>query len=1105
MGLKIILGRAGSGKTTYLYNEVIRMAGEDPAATYYFIVPEQFSIKTQYDLVKRHPDGGIMNIDVTSLARLAHKAFTALSGEPRDFLPEIAKSMIIKKVLIDSKSDLTVYGRNIKRAGFVEDAKALLSELFQYNIGAEELDEIIDSLEESTLKKKMKDARILLTGFNSHLPGGTLTNEGIYDAFAEIAVKSGVLSNSVVILDGFTGFTPSQYELLRTFMRLCKDVYISFTADKRVLGSDLKEYDPFRMIQNSVRKVTELAGDAGCDVFDPVITDYNSSTVPSLETLEKGIFRHLAPSGDKQGITVYEADNPKDEAKYVAMQVEKLIREEGYRYRDIAVVTGDMELFGEKIAAELDRVNAKYFIDKKKNLGDNEFAGLIKLMLRLLEKGWDTETLLEYAKNGMSGIGRTDACLLENYCIALGIRGSKIKNGFTKDYKGTMSIKAETANVYREKLVGEVKSFTGIKKATASKYCTCIKNALERLKLQEKLEKMAENFAETGETLRAKEFGKVYEAVISIFDEMQTFLGDEEMSATEFREIIEAGLYEARVGLVPEGSEQIVVGDIERTRLKDIKALFVVGANEGVFPKNSGKSGIITERDRNKLNDMGIELAPGLLKRTGRDRYYAYLAFTRPSEKLFVSYSKADVKDEELKPSLYIREITSLYKDFKIIDHSMLPDDMKVLSDDMGRSARLSVLREENAKRLGNAPYDPEKLSKEIAEKLYGEKLKGSITRLETFALCPFRFFLNYGIVVKERDEYSLENADYGTVAHAALELYGKTLKEQGLRWTEVSEDKRNTYIRAAADEAIKNYNNGIFEASEKNAYIAGRVTELLESTVRALTAQLSESDFDPDKFEYEFSITDDLLELHGKIDRIDVSDSENGKSVKVVDYKSSKHKLDLLEVYYGLSLQLPAYMDVALTEEGQGSMPAAMIYEHIQNPLVTVDNPDAVDRQDLESMIQKEYKPDGLVNSEKTVLQSLDHGFIGEKGILKGPVKSKLIPVDTNTPKFKTVNKVKIPLDAELDKDSKVAEENTIRKVCSFTRLKMKNAAEKIMKGEVQASPVKREDNSTGCKFCKYRDICGFDVTNGDREKRLKKYEKEDILDMIKNNVKGN
>ena len=847
MSLHFVLGPAGSGKTEYLFKTAVREADKNPDTMYYFLVPEQFSLQTQHDLLEVHPRGGILNIDVTSMARLANAAFAKLSGMKHEFIPEIGKSMIIKKVLCDCGDKLVMYGRNSRHAGFVAEAKALISELLQYGVTEEDLKETMElSDKEPVLKRKLQDVITVVSGFKTYLGNGILTNESMYDAFADVLEKSGLAKNAVFILDGFTGFTPSQNGILKEFLRLGKDVYASFTMDEASFDKVLPEYDLYHMSSEAVKKLTLLADEAGCDVKAPVFTDHDKYGSKNLHALERGLFRQGRAKIPADGtLTVYNAQNVEEEVKRTAAEIERLIRVNGYRYSDIAVVCGDIDLYGEKICKELEKMKARYFLDRKKTMHENECSGFLEIVLKLMDKGADTDLLISYAKNSLSETDFDDACILENYCNAFGIKGSAFKKEFKREFYGRQTILLENVNALRKELMTELNGMLRLKKMTAGEFCEKLVAFLEKVRLKEKLDVIANRFEEREDFLKAKEYSSVYDTLIDILDQTKEFLGSAEMTAAEFRGLIEAGLSEAKVGLVPHGSDMITVGDIERTRLSHVKALFLLGANENKLPKPSGGKGLISENDKKSLLSKGIELAPSRLKKVGNDKFYIYLTLTKPSSELWISYPSSN-GNERLKPAFVLSEITDLYTDFKVIKREDLDPVTRVLENDCGLRTALFEKRALNEKRLRSSEHVGERITEDEAHGLYGEKLTGSISRLETFAECPFKHFLNYGMGLRKNETYKLQNSDFGDISHKALELYGIRLKEAGKDWVTIPAAERETMIKKCAEEAVDSVKSGLFADTSRNRYITERIKDALTLTVEMFTEQLKDTDFRP-------------------------------------------------------------------------------------------------------------------------------------------------------------------------------------------------------------------------------------------------------------------
>ncbi len=1087
MALQFVLGPAGSGKTKYLYDYVLAEAKEHPERTYYYIVPEQFSMITQWDLLSRPDCKGIMNIDVTSLKRLSDKAFGIMSGLAPEFLPEIAKSMIIKKVLLDKKDDLVLYRRNAVYPGFVAEAKALISELMQYSVSEEILQNAIEQGEEGgRLKNKLRDALTLLAGVESYLGTKKVTQEGRFDRFAQLAEKSGVFNQSVVILDGFTGFTPSQNEILKKILKLTVDVKCAITIDEDSYKKVLKPYQLFNMSKEAVDQLTQLADALQIEVEEPVFTSYNKYADASLASLKKSLYMPQKESCDTGAVTLFQAGDIKSEAKYTAIRIEKLLREDHYRLNEIAVLVSDLDVYGEKVYEELSRISGNVFMDRKRSLYENECAGFVMQLLKLMERGNDTDVAIAIAKNSLSGIEHEDACLLETYCTALGVKGSAFDKPFTKEYYGKLEINLEKVNATREKLHRTLKKITRLKPQKASDFSRHLVAALETFGVEDKLFDKADILKEKGELLEAQVYEKVYAEVLEILKQMEAFLGEDVITAQEFRGICEAGLMEAKVGMVPKGAEQIIIGDMERTRLKDIKVLFLMGANEGMLPRPAAKRPILTDKDKQTLSGLGITLSPDSMKKIGNDRFYTYLALTKPTERLYISWAGRDKEGAVLQASQLVRELQAVFPRLSITSWEDLTEDEKTLQNDMGKNYLLSRKREENAKNLATYGREPELLSPETAEKLYGDRLYGSVSRLEKFAQCPFRHFLDYGLRLLPMEKYELSPIDFGDVAHNALEAYGKELKSRNLRWTEVEPATRDEIISLCAHKATDTYKEGIFKENEKNSYVEERVEEALRVTVEMMTEQLQDTRFEPDEFEKPFSFSTDRFEFVGKIDRIDCCDIDGKKGVKIVDYKSSKHEVDLAELYYGKSLQLPLYMREETRDE-EKTIPAALLYNVINDPIL--DLTDAAVHDDMSKIIEDEKKssfmPSGLINVRDDVLIALDSVFDNGSGMLQPETKSGKIAVS-------------VKKDGEVKDSKQTATDDEFRTILAYAEKKVKMQSAEIMSGNIKRQPVS-DGKALSCANCEFHAICGFDTGCGDSYRTMRALKKDEAIARMK------
>lgn len=1113
MALQLILGASGTGKTIYLYDTVTALAAEHPETDYYFIVPEQFTLQTQKELVQHNPAGGIFNIDVLSLARLAHKVFGELGKEQRKVLKDIGKSMVVKRVLSACKDKLILFGANAGQTGFVEEAKSLLSELFQYGIGeAELLDMMEDNKENELLCKKLSDVVLLVRKFNELLGEQYMTSEGIYDALAECIGESRTMKQCVVILEGFTGFTPSQYELLRKILHLAKTVYLSVTITKEAAFGPKRDHDLFAMSRNTVDRVIRLAEEVHCEVLPPVVAgeqDYRHKEGTALHHLWENLFRYpvqVNHNPAEQELRVFAGADAKAECRYAVTKILQLIQTKGYRYRDIAVIVSDINQYGELMEQELLSSEIPCFLDYKKNMSENSFAEYLKAVLRLAEAGFHTDGVFSYVKNALSGWEKELVYDLENYCLALGIKGYQFEKEWKKIYRTHTEVSLENLNRLRERLLAEIKPLILAfqdKNATVEDFTRALFYFLKDHGLEQRLKEKEEEFLAAGERLRAREYAQVYRVVLELFDQLVELLGKEKITPKEYRELVETGLREAKVGLIPTGSEQIVIGDMERTRLKEIKALFFLGVNDGKVPAASGNQGILSDKDRKELSKDKFELAPDPVTRAGNGQFYLYMNLTKPSEQLYLTYAAVGEDGKAIRTSYLIGKIKALFS--KLSVHTEYDSAAEALvQNDKGRRAFLTSLREfaageaeagfgelyrwnagvllkEELDRLIRQAVmiaEKEQLSPETAKALYGNTIVGSVTRMEQYARCAFAHFLQYGLGLEERQEYRLQAPDIGNLYHDGLKRFGNELLAMGKKWQEISSEEREALAGRCAKEAVEAYATDIFLSSAKNQYVTKQMERVLKKTLDILTVQLTGSEFSPEAFERSFFHTDRNLSLHGIIDRVDSCETENGKLIKIVDYKSGARDFSMEELYYGLSMQLAVYMTAILREqENKNAIPAAMFFYHVDDPMVEKSG-------HVEQDVLKKQRVKGLVNDKIEIVQKLDNAFADAAGGLAASVKSVKIPVETDK-------------EGHYKKSSKVATSEMFTAISDYVYQKLKEESEEILSGAAEIAPYKCK-KKTGCDYCSYASVCGFDKKSGSKYRMLESMSDDEVFEKL-------
>ena len=1102
MSLQFIIGSSGSGKSCYAYRDIIEQAGKNPGQQYYIIVPEQFTMQTQKTLVEMSPGRGILNIDILSFDRLAYRVLEEVGGDSRALLEETGKSMVLQKLVQCHGKKLSYLGGQMKKAGYLDEVKSILSEFMQYDIREEELDQMLEDAGGRTLlEMKLHDVAVLYRAFRSYLKEHYMTGEEVMDALEKALPFSKKVKDSVLLLDGYTGFTPIQVRVVKELLSVCRKVMVTVTMDAgENLSTRGKSHQLFYMSRQMLHTLSGLTR----EIEEPVLLETGENSrfeySPALGFLERHIFRYRRAVYEKEQkeIAIFCAASPLKEMEETARRIRRLVRHSGFRYGEIAVVTGNLEAYGNLARQVFKEAEIPYFIDEKHTVLMNPFVEYFRAALEMAVLDFSYESVFRYLRCQMSCITREEADLLENYVLALGIRGfRKWKEKWVRVYRGMPPEDIGRLNEIRERFVEETEdlaiSFQGGKR-TVREYCTMLYEFAVRTKAEQKLKLQERKFKLAGDKAMEKEYAQIYGIVMDLLDSMVEILGDEEVSRQEFRQLLETGLTQAKVALIPPSMDQVLVGDMERTRLKDIKALFFVGVNEGNIPKNTGGGGILTEIDREFFEDQGIHLAPGPKELMNMQRFYLYLNLTKPSRHLCLSFSQSDSRGEALSPAFLIGNIRGMFPGLKVENCSLEKDFIRLLEHPgtsldyfLGGLTRADregdpVFKElytwylESPKyrtliqklvQVSFAERPRDMIGKTVAQVLYGEISPYSATRLERYCACAFAHFLQYGLRLTQRAEYEFRAMDMGNVMHMALERFAVEVHKEGLEWAELTEDQRNQIIDQCLDQVAADYGNTVLKSSARNMYMIERTRRILRRTVWALQEQLKNGSFHPEGFEVTFD--------GGRIDRVDVMEDKDRVYVKVIDYKTGNTSFDLLALYHGLQLQLMIYLDGALKVEerkypGKGVIPAGVFYYNVKDPMI--QEKINADIQTVSRKMLKELKMNGLVNGDREIAEKLDSTLAS-------------IPVSINR-------------DGTFSKRSSVATQEQFQSLGRYVRSKICDIQEAILSGDAMAAPYEL-GKKNACTYCPYSSVCGFDrKIPGYEFRRLPSFGDEDLWKMI-------
>jgi ATP-dependent helicase/nuclease subunit B len=1107
--------------------------------TIIIIVPEQFTLQAQKDIINMNKAKGIMNIEVLSFQRLAYRIIDDLKINGRALLKDTGKGMIIRKIVNEYKDNFAIISKNINKKGYVNELKSLITEYFQYNIKEEQLEKSIDGCKQQLLKEKLKDTKILFEAFKNYIDDKYITTESTLDLLSNAIKDNEFLKDKVIFIDGFYGFTPLQYKIMKELMIKVSKIYVSVTFDCNEDYSIDDESNLYYESKKTISKIRNIGKEENILEENSILMDDEQSqrfkSNPSLYHLQKNLYRYPYKIYREKvaGLYMCQASNVRKEVKYVADSIMKLLMEKNYRYKDIAVVTGDLEGYEHIVKHTFYEYNIPFFIDRKKTIMTNPLVELIISVLDINIKNYKYESIFTYIKTGLLSIQKSDIDLLENYVLAYGIRGKRRWNDtWEMPYpliKDTDSEYAQTIleniNKAKEELLLPLNEFAHKvhKNKDVKQITKAIYELLDNLSIEELINNSVKKFENNNELILQKEYSQIYKIIIELLDQIVDILGSEELSLKEYKEVLEAGLMQCEMGIVPPSLDQVVIGDLERSRIGEVRALFVIGINEGKIPKVINKPNLITDPERQTLLDLGIEIAPDNKINIFKEQFNIFMGLLKTREKLYLSFSRADATGKSTRPSMLFLTIRKMFQNIEVLDVDMLYDNKIVVNrpkptftnvinkikeidteDDIYNIKDIytwykykPIWNEILVQSLSGKKHSngEDKLSEQASSMLYGDKLHNSVSRLELFAKCPFAHFINYGLKANERLEYSISMPDIGMLFHKAIEEFSVKLSNRNLDWKDIDNEYRDSLVEEVVKEIVARDKRSIYYSNNRNEYILNRLIRITKRAIWAISYQISKGDFRPAKNEYIFNNSDleidalnidfgnnKSMKLSGIIDRVDEYQDGDNLYVTVVDYKSGNQKFDMVALYYGLQMQLFVYLN-AVTELNKSMnkkvIPAGVFYFRIHDPIIKTEG--NIDKNEVNQEIKKEMKLRGLVIDDINIIKKIDNEFTSKSDVLPVTITSK----------------------GNISKNSSIMSQEDFEKLQCYVKDMSKELGKKIIEGDISINPYKKNDE-TGCDYCNYLPICQFDSDiDGNKYRYLKNIDLKNVLSKIDHDIK--
>lgn len=1127
MSLRFVFGRSGRGKTTFCLNEIRKGIESKNGKKYIMLVPEQLTFTSENKLLHNLSSDEDFKAEVLSFRTLGNRIFTEVGGLSHKHITSSGRSMLIYNVLTSLSKSLKIFSKSSVKMGFIPNMSNLLKELKRFDVESSAIEEVASNVTGETLKGKLQDISIILEKFNERLHMGYIDEEDEMQLLGEKILESNYLNNSEVFVDGFEGMNPIQLKVLQEIMRKASKVTITITSDGATRSKE--SWDLFSSGKDFEEAVLKIISTNSISYEKPVnlnALDLPSrfSSSPELCHLENYAFRFpFVKCKDKvSSVDIFTASSLYSEVKRTSNEIVKLVRDEGYRYRDIAVAARNMDKYESLIEGIFSESSIPIYLDKKKDAMQNPIIMLIISALEVKKKRWSYEGVFTYLKSGLIDVDKEEINLLENYIIENGIRGKKWFSPF-ETYSNRNIDREDTdeekdllrrLNDTREKLITPLINFhTGLENSkTVRDMCRQVYDFILSIGIDKKITEMIDEFNNSGEILLSREYAQVFEILIEILDQTVEIMGDETIKVAAFIDLLSVGFAECTIGSIPTVIDSVLVTGADRMKTQNAKVLFVLGVNDGIFPAPILDEGIINDIERNEIKSAGLKIDLDTKEKSFNEQFLIYSTLTSASERLRLSYPIADHEGKTLRQSIILHRLKKVFPSIKQSSDLIELNDSNIenittvnptfnslilkirkyyegegiapLWLDTFRWFKESDKREKVDSLLEGLNYTTQvkKVPKEKIKELYGDN-RLSVSQLETYSKCPYAYFVKYGLKAKERREFGFKALEIGTFMHKVLEDFSTVIKKEDEDLREIEKSFIEEAVGVIVDNMLESLPNYILNSSARYKFLGERLKRLIVNAIWVITQHIKAGEFEAVGYEEGFGPKDsfppilielesgETVELIGKIDRLDEAILGESKYIRIVDYKSSKRKVSLSDIYYGLQMQLLVYLDAILESyenKGVESSPGGMFYFKLDEPLLLTDS--NVSKEEAEEKMLEEFKMEGLLLKDMNLALAMDKGLT---------TKSKIIPVS-------------IKKDGDFSAHTNAVTLEDFNVLRNYVKGLIGKICSRMLSGEIEVAPYKDGDE-TPCEWCEYTSICQFDTSFKDNSYNIAKSLKND------------
>ncbi len=911
MGLRIIYGKPGSGKSEFCFSEIASKL--DKENKIYMITPEQFSYTAETKLMKASSSHAIINAEVITLSRMAYRVLNEVGGVTKTQLSKSGKAMLIYSILNKYKKDLKFLGKSEENTDLCITA---IREFKQHGISVQNLQEEIEKVEDNYLKTKLKDIALIYEKWEEQIAEKYIEENDLLAILADQIKETDIIQNSIIYLDEFAGFTKQEYEVIKEFVRLAKQVNITICTDNLNINTN-PDKDIFYANKQTLLKIWDMVNTNNFTLEQPVyLSNQYRFKTEELKVLCENIQNPKSTKYTKnvENIKLFLAQNPYSEIENVAKQISKLIREENIRYQDISIITKNIEEYSSLVRVIFAKYNIPVFIDEKRDVNQNIIIQYVLSILEILNNNFSQEAVFNYLKLGFSQIELDEIFELENYCSKWGIKQNKWKTDFTYELENEdKKQKIERFNELRKQIIEPLLSLKEKinQDKTFQNVTTCLYEFLQEQNIEEKIAQKIHYLEEQNLIDLANEYIASYKIILDLFDEMILVFANSKTTIEKYGKILKVGLKNSELGKIPATQDEVTFGDIDRSRSHKVKTVFIIGLNDGVFPSVNKDEGFFNDSDREHLKQDGMELAKGTIERLYEDNFNIYKAFTTAENNIYLSYTSSDKEGKALRPSMLIHKIKKIYPNLKEMS-DRTQNNYQIINEQVTYEELLqNIAKLQEGESISDIWYNiyqyykkkidwqeklindlqglkytnlPQPINQENIEKLYGNTLNTSVSRLEKYRSCPFSYYLQYGLKLKEKETLKIHTFDTGSFMHETIDEFFERVGEEKLELAEIEDEQIYKIVCEIIDKNLQLSKNFIFNSTAKYKALVTRLKRIVSKALKYILQTLIYSDFSIEGTEIEFSnkgkykpivlTLDDgkTVEITGKIDRIDTA-----------------------------------------------------------------------------------------------------------------------------------------------------------------------------------------------------------------------------------------